>query len=86
MLLYEVTVCHAGLGSVSMHITPQPHFGDITQVCYTLPGFGLHHAIYIPLYLVLQLSQASIFQFIPKAVVTNANQSLSDRRSRIDSH
>ena len=86
MLLYEVTLCHAGLGSVSMHITHQPHFGDITQVYYTLPGVRLHHAIYIPLCLVLQLSQASLFQFILKAVVTNANQSLSDRRSSIDSH
>lgn len=29
MLLDEVILCHAGLGNISMHITDQPHVGDI---------------------------------------------------------
>lgn len=51
---------HAGLGNISMHITGQPHVGDLTQLGYTLPGFRFDHAICIP-FVGQQLSQASIF-------------------------
>lgn len=47
MLLHEVSLCHAGLANISMHITDQPHVGDITQLDYTLPGFRFDHAICI---------------------------------------
>lgn len=48
MLLYEVSLCHAGLGiiCISMHITDQPHVGDINTAELTLSRFD--HAVCIP--------------------------------------
>lgn len=36
MLLHEISLCHAGWITVSMHITQRHHGGDVTQLEYTL--------------------------------------------------
>lgn len=45
MLLHEISLCHAGLINISMHITRRHHGGDVTQLEYSPRGSNMPYAV-----------------------------------------